>query len=155
MRKLIIALAVFMAACSSKPDIDTEKKNLLAIDSTFSVLSVDKGMTVAFLRYADRNVIEMNEGSYPCIGISALARRYNGLDNSKFVMSWKPLRCEMGAAADLAYTFGDWKMHVAQPNGTDSVIYGNYVTIWKKQADGNWKFVLDGGNGTPGPTTMK
>jgi hypothetical protein len=29
--------------------------------------------------------------------------------------------------------------------------YGNYMSVWKKQDDGSWKFVLDGGNTTPPP----
>jgi hypothetical protein len=29
--------------------------------------------------------------------------------------------------------------------------YGVYVTVWKKQSDNSWKFVLDGGNDTPPP----
>jgi ketosteroid isomerase-like protein len=28
----------------------------------------------------------------------------------------------------------------------DTIIYGTYISIWKKQSDGNWKFVLDSGN---------
>ena len=28
----------------------------------------------------------------------------------------------------------------------DSARRGTYVTIWKKQANGRWKFVLDSGN---------
>ena len=155
MRKLILALALLPLACAPKVDLEAEKQQLLALDSAFSALCVDKGMTVAFLKYADKNVVELNEGSHPAIGIEALARRYRNLDNSKFVMSWKPLRCQIASSADLGYTFGDWQMHLASPNGTDTVVYGNYFTVWKKQSNGQWKFVLDGGNGTPGPTEMK
>ncbi len=37
----------------------------------------------------------------------------------------------------------------AAPNA--EVNYGKYVTIWKKQADGTWKFVVDVGNKSPAP----
>ena len=32
------------------------------------------------------------------------------------------------------------------PEGEEVTREGTYVTIWKKDADGNWKFVLDTGN---------
>jgi ketosteroid isomerase-like protein len=28
----------------------------------------------------------------------------------------------------------------------DTTIFGTYTSIWKKQSDGTWKFVLDTGN---------
>ena len=31
------------------------------------------------------------------------------------------------------------------------VRHGKYVTIWKKQADGSWKFVVDIGNPSSPP----
>jgi ketosteroid isomerase-like protein len=29
--------------------------------------------------------------------------------------------------------------------------YSKYLTVWKRQPDGAWKFVADGGNERPGP----
>jgi ketosteroid isomerase-like protein len=29
--------------------------------------------------------------------------------------------------------------------------YSKYLTIWRRQADGSWKFVADGGNARPAP----
>lgn len=57
------------------------------------------------------------------------------------VIRWKPLRADVSAAGDLGYTWG-----VAESGpGKDGPFkpYGIYVTIWKRQADGKWKFVYD------------
>jgi ketosteroid isomerase-like protein len=53
---------------------------------------------------------------------------------------------EASISGDMGYTFGNWKF-----TKKDRVMYGNYSTIWKKQVNGSWKFVCDGGNITPKP----
>ncbi len=42
-------------------------------------------------------------------------------------------------------------MPVKDKKGEITTTYGNYVTVWKRQPDGKWKYVLDGGNTTPAP----
>ena len=57
------------------------------------------------------------------------------------VIRWKPLRADVAASGDLGYTWG-----VAESGpGKEGPFkpYGIYVTIWKRQADGKWKFVYD------------
>lgn len=156
-RSLLFAAAIVLAACSSpnaEVDLVKARQELLSADSAFSAMSADKGMAVAFLYYADSNVVELNEGEPATLGLSALANRFRLADNSKFLITWKTLKCEVAESGDFGYTFGDWRIDQALPSGGDTVLYGNYVSIWKKQADGNWKYVLDGGTSTPGPTVL-
>ncbi len=47
---------------------------------------------------------------------------------------------------DLGYTYGYYTMTFKEDGSTQ---HGNYVSIWKKQAGGDWKFVLDTGNEGP------
>jgi ketosteroid isomerase-like protein len=57
------------------------------------------------------------------------------------VIRWKPLRADVSESGDLGYTWG-----VAESGPTKEgpfKAYGIYVTIWKRQADGKWKFVYD------------
>lgn len=57
------------------------------------------------------------------------------------VIRWKPLRADVADSGDLGYTWG-----VAESGETvDGPFkpYGIYVTIWKRQPDGKWKFVYD------------
>ncbi len=147
--------AVALFACTSKTtvttDIETSKKQLLSVDSAFSAMSEQKGMAVAFLSYADSNVVELNDGEYPTMGIRALADRLRNTENSKFVISWRPAKCEVAQSGELGYTFGMWRIDMALPNGSDTVTFGNYVSVWKKNASGDWKFVLDAGTSAPGP----
>lgn len=143
---------VVLGACNvaTNVDIELEKSAVLSADSAFSAMSDARGMGTAFLAYADSSVVELSEGSAPIQGIAALEFRYRNLDDKQFLLTWQALKCEVAASGDLAYTFGDYTMQQK-----DTVTYGNYVTIWKKQKDGKWKFVLDGGNSTPGPTVVR
>lgn len=60
-------------------------------------------------------------------------------NNSLF--EWRPARADVSASGKLGYTTGSWAF---SRNRTETpVAWGEYFTIWKKQADGEWKFVLD------------
>ncbi|MES2628351.1 MAG: hypothetical protein V4616_05230 [Bacteroidota bacterium] len=149
---IILVMAVGAVACSTESAVDVAKvkQEVLSVDSAFSAMSEDKGMSKAFLYYADTNVVELNNGEYPTIGIVAMSNRFRRLDNSKFVMRWKAAKCEVASSGDLAYTFGEWRIDQALPNGADTTLYGNYVSIWKKNDRAQWKLVLDAGTSTPG-----
>ena len=56
---------------------------------------------------------------------------------------WKPLNVFISESADLAYTYGTYTLTIK--NDT-SETKGTYVSIWKKQENGTWKWVLDTGN---------
>ena len=38
---------------------------------------------------------------------------------------------------------------VSDAEGKQEKTYGHYISIWKKQPDGSWKFVFDTGNENP------
>jgi ketosteroid isomerase-like protein len=59
---------------------------------------------------------------------------------------WAPRVADAAPSGDLAYTSGDATIHV----GSD-VSYSNYLTVWKRLANGQWRFVADGGNSAPAP----
>jgi ketosteroid isomerase-like protein len=65
-----------------------------------------------------------------------------------FRLTWEPVKVEVSISGDLGYTFGNWELYDYQRG---KIRYGNYITIWRKQKDGTWRWVLDGGNTTPRP----
>jgi ketosteroid isomerase-like protein len=64
------------------------------------------------------------------------------MNDSSVQMTWEPQGGDIAASGELGYTYGIYELR----DGGDNVQRGTYVTIWKKQEDGKWKFVLDSGN---------
>jgi ketosteroid isomerase-like protein len=62
------------------------------------------------------------------------------------LLSWRPIFAEVARAGDMGYTTGPWEF---KPDVKDEtpVAYGNFITVWKKQSDGTWKFAIDLGVG--------
>jgi ketosteroid isomerase-like protein len=57
--------------------------------------------------------------------------------------SWKATKVEVAKSGDLAYTSGPYQDTRNDANGKPIKDFGNYLTVWKKQADGTWKVVAD------------
>ena len=57
-------------------------------------------------------------------------------------LHWQPTRIEAARSGDLAFSSGGYVMTFTGPTGpiTDR---GKYATVWRKQADGTWRVVLD------------
>ena len=59
-------------------------------------------------------------------------------------LSWRPAFADGARSGDLAWTTGPWSFR-AGPDDTISGT-GHYVTVWKRQADGAYRFAIDAGN---------
>jgi ketosteroid isomerase-like protein len=56
---------------------------------------------------------------------------------------WKATRVEVAKSGDLAYTSGTYDGTTIGADGKPAKDSGNYLTVWKKQADGTWKILVD------------
>jgi ketosteroid isomerase-like protein len=60
-----------------------------------------------------------------------------------FRLSWHPDKAELFGSTYVV-TSGRYESH-SQREGREQVRTGRYVTVWRQQPDGSWRFVWDGG----------
>jgi len=70
--------------------------------------------------------------------------------NTRPLLSWQPIYAFISRSGDLGYTTGPWQYKNDIKDAKASA-FGNFMTIWKKQANGRWRFVLDLGISNPDP----
>lgn len=58
-------------------------------------------------------------------------------------VSWKVSKAEVAKSGDLGYLYGTYSLLIKDPQGLPVHDTGKLVEIWKKQADGNWKCIVD------------
>ena len=142
---LVFISIIIFCCCSSKTadkDIIDYKANMLEADRAFSKLSEQKGIKLALLEYIDSNGVLLRPNSHPIVGGEAINFISQGSDTS-YILTWEPKGGSVAKSGDLGYTFGVYSRQ--QKNNSD-VIYGTYVSVWKLQPDGKWKFALESGN---------
>jgi ketosteroid isomerase-like protein len=118
------------------------KIDMMETDRDFSLLSEKKGLRKAYSEFIDSNGVLLRPGYKPMEGANALDYIIQSNDSS-FVMTWDPKDATLSSSGDLGYTYGVYSL---KQKDADTVTYGSYVTIWKRQPDGKWKFVLQSGN---------
>ena len=146
MKRFLILLLILGGCSSGVTNIETEKEKLIKTDQDFSQMCSDKGMKEAFTFYSAEEVIKMREGEQPLFGKKELIQDLESIPDGSMHLIWAPVKADV--SGDLGYTFGKWELRIS---GMDTIQYGTYVTVWKKQPDGTWKFVLDAGNSAPRP----
>ena len=147
--KIIISfnMIIFLSSCNSSYKNPGESDAVINADKKFCRYSVKEGFFNALLKYADKNIVKLNEGQFPVIGKSELTKLFGNRSGTKALI-WEPVHGEVAESGDLGYTWGNWHLSDKEK---DTTYYGNYFTMWKKQSDGSWKVLLDGGNSTPPP----
>lgn len=141
------AFIISMHACNLpkkrwKNDAAKSKEELLKTDRDFSDMSETKGMKAAFLEYIDSNGVLLRPNRLPIVGADAVDYLIS-LNDTSYKMSWSPKQAVVASSGDLGYTYGLYEVRPAQQ---DTVLYGTYISIWKREENGKWKFVLDSGN---------
>ena len=142
---LITALVICSCNLGKKDVLQNNEKSreaLLESDKSFASMCVEKGMKNAYLEFIDSNGVLLRPNVYPIVGADAvdfiIAQKTEDVK-----LEWRAKDAVVAVSGELGYTYGTYKMSIDK---TEETLSGSYVTIWKKQQDGKWKFVLDTNN---------
>jgi ketosteroid isomerase-like protein len=143
-----LLLLIFYTGCSPSADAEAEQKALLETDQAFARASLEHGAAEAFRIYLAEDALALPAGSQPVIGRETIYQRMSSISGS--ILAWEPRQAEVARSGDLGWTWGTYE--VRSPGEDSRVLaYGKYVNVWRKQADGSWKVIVDIGNQSPPP----
>jgi len=136
---LVTGLAI---ADSAVPD---PAQSLLEADRAFGKATAEHGLEGWMAYFAEDACIFPDQG--PVVkGLDAIRRHYSSTGFNPKNLSWTPLHAELSTSGDLGYTYGTWTLPFQKEDGTSGTAEGKYLTVWRKDKNGDWKVVADIGN---------
>jgi ketosteroid isomerase-like protein len=151
MRGILTALAitaVFMAAVPAHADVLTDIKAVEQAERDFAADTAKNGFHRGFIAWSTDDAIGFlpKAGNFHKTLADALAADPS-LADKPTPLRWRPFYVGVANSGDLAFDLGTWTLE-----GSDKA--GWFFTIWEKQADGGWKWSLDGGAGDDTPDNL-
>lgn len=142
MKSLIIANICFLlASCDLSFPKKDERLDALndmqQTDADFADMAREQGYQKAFLAFTEDEAVLLRDNFLPIIGADAVQYITN-INDSSFRMTWEPHGGDVSGAGDMGFTFGVYEMQTDAERQS-----GTYVTIWRKQKDGTWKYILN------------
>ena len=136
MKRLLLSTIVLAAPALAADPADALKD----ADRAFAALAREKGPGPAFRSFAAPSVTLFNSAGPP-VTPEQLGTRFPA--GASF--EWAPDEAVISAGGDLGYTIGHATVTMPDQDGTPRTSRQRYITVWRKQPDGSWKFILDGG----------
>lgn len=141
--RCILLISCGVACHPNESKSDEWKQEIMEVEAAFSKMSLEEGIPVAFLHFSAEDVVLMRNNSL-IIGKEALRARYSDLNPTPGTsLTWKPDFVDVSSSGDMAYTYGQYVYSQTDSLGNVRSDTGVFHTVWKRQADGSWKFVWD------------
>ncbi|RHW16885.1 hypothetical protein D1610_13470 [Sphingomonas gilva] len=121
--------ALLLAQAAPQSAVDAER--------AFAADARDDGQWTAFRRWATDDAIMF----FP--EPDKVQERLRDAPDPPRAVAWQPARSFVSCDGTVAVNTGPWR----RPDGSQ----GYFTTVWKKQADGGWKWVVDHGDGLKTP----
>ena len=135
-------------AAAAKPASDKEqlKAEVAAMEDAFCTMAKVQGLLAAFSHFAAPDVAFIDTDPRKFRGPAAVLERM-GPDQPGVALTWSALFTDVSDDGTLGYNYGRYEYRGPGPDGKERVGAGFFLTIWKRQPDGFWKYVMD--TGTP------
>ena len=119
-----------------------------AADTAFSARAQRVGTGRAFGEFAAENAQIFSTPGEFITGPRAISESF-GPSGSSGALVWHPVAGDASQSGDLGFTVGNAVFTGQREDGGQVVRYSKYLTVWKKQRDGGWRYVVDGGSARP------
>ena len=147
-KRILACLLPLVAGCVVWPAAegpDNEAASLAAAESAFAAQSAREGMRAAFLHWLGPGSTLFRGG--PVDGAATIAAN----PDPPIVLDWRPVHVETSASGDFGLSTGPWR---TRPRGGAPAPerFGQFVSVWRKDAAGEWRVHVDLGIGHPEPS---
>ena len=139
-------ITVLILACvSNKDEVKMEKwkQEIVQTEKEFEKMVNDEGIEKGFTFFAADNAAMIRDEN-----IISGKDQFREYFKSPFwgkvkKLEWTPDYVDVSSSGDLGYTYGNYQIEYLDQNNKTVKNNGVFRTIWKRQNDGSWKFVLD------------
>src|SRR5215210_763729 len=152
MKSILIVLVCLAAQVIAQAQ--TPLQEMVKTEQAFSRMAEEKNTRDAFLAFIADDGLLFRPGAVN--GKKWMLEHPVPPSDKKPLLAWQPSFAGMAASGDMGFTTGPWEFKSdikdEKPAG-----FGHFMTVWKKQPDGSWKFVVDRGISHPqsgGPQTL-
>jgi ketosteroid isomerase-like protein len=131
-----IATVAALLAASGAPAVPRPANvgRVVEAERAFAAAARTDGVNAAFLHYSAPDALVFQPG--PMLARAALAAD----PIPAIELDWWPAYAGIAASGDLGFTTGPYVIGSGERKG-----YGWYFTVWRRQPDGSWRWVLDHG----------
>lgn len=137
----LFAAALFLTACGPSVNVEQEREALLQLEREWSQSTgdVDK-----FVSYYSPDAKFYASGMPLITGVDAIKEAYGQLSAMPgFSLQLTPAEADVSSSGDLGYVTGSFALTTNDSAGKPAVEHGKYITVYRKQADGQWKVIRD------------
>jgi ketosteroid isomerase-like protein len=144
MKIIFILLLLIACTASAQPPRQTAITAINAAEKAFNDMATAKGIQAAFVYFAADSAIIKRGNDSLVYGRAAISHFYSNAFYKQAAVTWAPNFTDASASGDLGYTIGKYEWVVKDSIGNiKEKSTGIFHTVWKKQADGSWKYVWD------------
>src|SRR6185503_9741707 len=149
---LAMIAVVVVNACATLPAPPqrqpgaSARDSLAAAELAFAKYSVDHGMRAAFIEYFADDGINFA----PDPGNTRARYRARPEAIEPFILDWHPAIAAVARAGDLGFTTGPYTITGRAPAVREPA-QGMFFSVWRRQSDGSWRVIVDGGVPTRAP----
>lgn len=145
---IIIAAAFGNSVAAQSKRAGDPLSEMVATERAFSRMSEEKGIRESFTEFIAEDGILFRPRAV--LGKKWMLENPLPPSTTRPVLVWQPIFAGISRAGDLGYSTGPWQLK-NDINDAKFSAFGNFMTVWKKQADGKWKFAVDLGVSNPEP----
>jgi ketosteroid isomerase-like protein len=114
---------------------------ILAADAAFSKAARENGVPAAMATFAADDGKVFLSRTPVIAGRTEIARQYAGWD-AQSLLQWQPAGADISARGDMGFSWGRWTL--TRPDAEPA--NGNYVSVWRRDGEGAWRFLANIGN---------
>src|SRR5262249_38123899 len=125
---------------------DADAAPIVAAERGFAAQVRTAGVRDGFLAWLAPTSVVFRPG--PVSGTKTYEKERAGWHG---LLAWTPMHAAISADRKLGWSTGPWAWSKDSTQKKPDA-HGEYMSVWRQQADGSWKAVLDCGIGHPPPT---
>ena len=118
------------------------EKEILETEKAFAKLAKEKGLKVAFTTFASEEAVLLRENKL-IRGKKEIEEYFEKQNLENVQLDWTPNLIDVAASGDLGYTYGKYNFEGIGEKGQIIKSTGVFHTVWKKEANGEWRYVWD------------
>ena len=144
------ALMVALASCAPQPlDLEAQRSALMKTSRDWAQAAGSGDLDRIVAYWADDAIVLPPD--QPAVVGKAAIRDYvaKSMEIPGFSVTWEPEQASVAANGEMGYLIERNRFTFPDSSGATQTQFGKGVTVWRKDATGAWKCVIDTWNANP------